>query len=108
MSDIYELSEAIEAQTNEWLEQNMQPLTPSQAEKAGLDHRAIGNVMFNDTTIAAVGEKSIRALEYYGGFEYVDSEATLVVGNVKFYMDADNRVARHLAEMTYTGDDSDE
>jgi len=60
------------------------------AEAIGLDCRA-GSVWVTEDAIVA--EHNTRSLDYYGGFEYVDTEYTARVGNYKVYFADDERVA---------------
>jgi hypothetical protein len=60
------------------------------AEDIGLDYRS-GNVYIsveNDYVASA----SARSIEYYGGFEYIDSEYTTALGHIKFYSGEHSRV----------------
>ena len=56
----------------------------------GLDPRA-GMLYVTDDAIVVRGRTG--SLEYYGGFEYVDSELTAQVGEYKVYFADDERVA---------------
>lgn len=65
------------------------------AEQLGLDRRAGYRLYVNADYIAAEGDGHM--LDYYGGFEYVDSEAVRVYGDYKFYSSDDERVREHIA-----------
>lgn len=60
------------------------------AEAIGLDCRA-GRVWVTEDAIVSEGHAG--SLDYYGGFEYVDTEYTAQVGNYKVYFADDERVA---------------
>lgn len=51
------------------------------AEKLGLDRRC-GEVIVGETWIATCDP---RTLDYYGGFEYIDPEHRLTLGDTVFY-----------------------
>jgi len=57
------------------------------ATEIGLDHRS-GKVYVGDGFIA-VKKVHNEVIRYYGGFEYVDAEFVVHVGNVVFYLDDD-------------------
>lgn len=63
------------------------------AEELGLDRRC-GSVWVSDDCIVARNNK--RNLEYYGGFEYVDPDFVLTVGDFRFYYSEDSRVRDHI------------
>lgn len=64
------------------------------ADKVGLDYRA-GSVYVLCNGI--VREGATNSLEYYGGFEYVDREYVIELGNWTFYSDDDERVRECIA-----------
>ena len=59
------------------------------ADKVGLDSRA-GWVFVGEDCIIVEG--STRAIDYYGGFEYVDSECRTQLGEYTIYMADNDRV----------------
>lgn len=61
------------------------------AESLGLDYRA-GSHIYVDRDYIAVKKRHRQALDYYGGFEYVDEEHVTVFGNYVFYNNEDERV----------------
>jgi len=64
------------------------------AHDLGLDDRC-GYLWVNEEYIAVeIGGAS--RLDYYGGFEYVDSDYIDVLGGYKFYSVEDSRVADHV------------
>ena len=64
------------------------------ADKLGLDSRS--GSLFVSPDCIAVYKANDRALQYYGGFEYVDSEFRHEMGDYVFYSAEDNRVRDHL------------
>lgn len=66
-------------------------MTKTKAENLGLDSRAGYNLYVNDDCIA-VTKYNDRTLQYYGGFEYVDSADRVELGEYVFYMAESDRV----------------
>jgi hypothetical protein len=66
------------------------------ANLLGLDPRC-GKLFVSPDCIAAY-KANDRALQYYGGFEYVDSEFRHEMGDYVFYSYEDSRVQGHLEE----------
>ncbi len=67
-----------------------QDIATVNAEAVGLDYRSgTGYVSVENDVIASA---SVRLIEYYGGFEYIDSEYTTSVGHIKFYSGETSRV----------------
>jgi hypothetical protein len=73
----------------------MDKATEVMPEDLGLDRRAAYRLYITDEVIA-VPKGDDRALQYYGGFEYVDKEYRHELGDWVFYSAEDDRVARHL------------
>ena len=65
------------------------------ASELGLDERC-GYVYVNEDCIV-VPYNYTRGLEYYGGFEYVDDEYKIRMGDFIVYMNEDDRVANAIA-----------
>ena len=72
----------------------------------GLDPRAAARMWVNNDCVA-VRAGSDRSLQYYGGFEYVDSDYRKDFGEFVFYLAEDSRVQDcidnledHLMEQT--------
>ena len=65
------------------------------ASELGLDERC-GYVYVNEDCIV-VQYNYTRGLEYYGGFEYVDDEYKIRMGDFIVYMNEDDRVADAIA-----------
>lgn len=57
-----------------------------------LDERSANRLWINNECIA-VELRYDRSLQYYGGFEYIDSEYRTQVGDYVFYSSEDSRVA---------------
>jgi len=66
------------------------------AEKLGLDRRS-GSLFISPDCIA-VYKANDRSLQYYGGFEYVDSQYRHEMGDFVFYSAEDDRVCGHLED----------
>jgi len=64
------------------------------AVKLGLDNRS-GSLFISPDCIA-VYKGNDRALQYYGGFEYVDKEFRHEMGDFVFYSSEDDRIQGHL------------
>ena len=60
------------------------------ASHFGLDYRA-GSLYVNKECIV-VDKQYDRSLQYYGGFEYVDSEYRVMMGDYVIYLRDDGRV----------------
>ena len=88
--DLFELIDNISELTDNFIG-NME-LVP--ANRLGLDPRC--GKLFISPDCIAVYKSSDRALQYYGGFEYVDSEYRHEMGDYVFYSGHDNRVRDHL------------
>lgn len=78
---------------------NMQEAYP---EAFGLDNRCARTMFFDDYCIAVLKHHD-RNLQYYGGFEYVDQQYRVEIGNYVFYMGEDERVADHLVTVREKG-----
>jgi hypothetical protein len=66
------------------------------ANRLGLDPRC--GKLFVSPDCIAVYKGNDRALQYYGGFEYVDKEFRHEMGDYVFYSHEDARVQGHLEE----------
>lgn len=89
---IYDLIEEINAQVTEYIGNNMKMCS---AEDLGLDIRCGSRFYVNEDGIA-VSNGNRRALEYYGGFEYIQSDCVESAGNYTFYLVEDERVRDHV------------
>jgi hypothetical protein len=54
-------------------------------EHASLDPRAFTGDVYIGEDFIAVCRRNARALDYYGGFEYVDDEDKATIGDYVFY-----------------------
>jgi hypothetical protein len=61
--------------------------------KLGLDQRSACRVWVSDECII-VDAGDDRSMQYYGGFEYVDSQYRVAVGDYVIYLADDGRVSR--------------
>ena len=60
------------------------------ADQVGLDHRCGSvHVSVNEDFIAV---NSTTRIEYYGGFEYIDSDYKTTIGHITFYSGEHSRV----------------
>lgn len=91
MQNINDLKEEIESRVEEIIDF----YTEVQPEELGLDRRSAYRLYVNEDYIA-VQNNERRTLDYYGGFEYVDSESVFTLGNYTFYSRDDDRVNEHL------------
>ena len=66
------------------------------AEKMGLDRRS--GTLFITPDCIATYKSNDRALQYYGGFEYVDNQYRHEMGDYVFYSAEDDRVRDHLEQ----------
>jgi hypothetical protein len=66
------------------------------AVKLGLDNRC--GSLFIDPDCIAVYKANDRSLQYYGGFEYVDTQYRHEMGDFVFYSAEDDRVRGHLEQ----------
>lgn len=70
-------------------------MTRVNVDQLGLDIRA-GYRLYVDENYIVVPVGDARSLDYYGGFEYVDSSCVQVMGDYKFYSSEDERVQGHI------------
>ena len=91
MSDIQDLIQTIENEAINFFN----GLEQVRANEVGLDSRC-GRIMIGDDFVAT---EDARALDYYGGFEYVDKEQTKIMGDYKVYFseDENDRVGKVIA-----------
>lgn len=91
MSNIDELREVMEERVEEVISL-YEKVKPSQL---GLDNRAAYE-LFVDECYIACHNSDRRSLDYYGGFEYVESSYVFTMGSYTFYSYEDSRVQDHL------------
>ena len=90
--DLFELIDNISELTDNFIG-NME-LVP--ANRLGLDPRC--GKLFVSPDCIGVYKGNDRTLQYYGGFEYVDSEYRHEMGDYVFYSAEDSRVQDHLEQ----------
>lgn len=90
---IYELYEQVNEQVEEYMaDQGAHTVRP---EQLGLDERAGHSLRVAHEWIA-VKTHHAGSLDYYGGFEYVEDDFKIVLGEWIFYLDEDERVYEHI------------
>lgn len=89
---IYDMIEEVSNVAMDFINENMKACGPLDL---GLDPRAGGTFYVGEDGIA-IRSGNRRALDYYGGFEYVPSDCVHVIGNYTFYLAEDSRVADHI------------
>jgi hypothetical protein len=90
---MYKLNETIENAVQKYIEESdVVEIGAHGLEELGLDFRC-GRILISvdEGFVAACNPRSI---EYYGGFEYIDSEFKLDAGDYRFYDREANRVDR--------------
>jgi hypothetical protein len=91
---VYDMSEAIVEVVERNVRNNFEMVN---ADRLGLDIRAGYKLFVNEDAIA-VAKHNDRTLQYYGGFEYVDAECRVEMGDFVFYMCDDERVRGHIEQ----------
>jgi hypothetical protein len=89
-TELYNIGQQVGAMVEE-------QMTEVQAEDVGLDRRAAHRLHVAKDTIA-VRKDQDGGLQYYGGFEYVEKEYRMEMGEWVFYFAEDERVADHLSQ----------
>lgn len=84
-------------QINDLVQTLLDASTEVQPEDLGLDRRAAYRlwVLPNSQGIM-VSKGADKSLQYYGGFEYVDKEYRVEMGDFVYYSGEDDRVMGHL------------
>ena len=90
--DLFDLIDNVTELTDNFVAK-MGKVNPKQL---GLDNRC--GKLFVSPDCIGVYKSNDRALQYYGGFEYVDSEYRHEMGDYVFYSAEDNRVRDHLEQ----------
>ena len=90
---MWELEQKVEELVNSYIEESEAVCV--NADQVGLDYRC-GMVYISvaDDFVAVSGNRSI---DYYGGFEYIDSDYKTVIGNMTFYSGEHSRVRDCIA-----------
>ena len=78
--------------TNELVEAKVQEMAVTNAAALGLDARA-GYRIYMSEDCLVVSKGNDRDLQYYGGFEYIDKQYRMELGNYVIYLAEVERVA---------------
>ena len=97
MSYLYDKLNSLQWEINQKVEAIIDEMREVKPEELGLDKRCAYH-LFIDEEYIAVQKSDLKNLRYYGGFEYVDEEHVLAIGDYVFYHAEDERVAGHLSE----------
>jgi hypothetical protein len=108
MQDIISYCEEV----NDELRRILNGMEYTSPDSMGLDRRAGYRLWINEDCIV-VDKANDRVLQYYGGFEYVDSEYRIEMGDYVIYLADDERVQGHIdtyyqrdEEGVYTDEDA--
>ena len=77
------------------------------ADRFGLDPRAGRAYVLLDEQLIVVESNYIRTFDYYGGFEYVDSESRQVYGDYTVFSCDDDRIAKAIEMFEYSDRNQD-
>jgi hypothetical protein len=91
MTDIYSIIE----DANDSMRQLVGQMDYAPADELGLDRRAAYRLWVSEDCII-VTKNEDRSLQYYGGFEYVDAEYRMEMGDYVIYLRDDDRVLEHI------------
>ena len=97
MSYLYDKLNSLQWEINQKVEAIIDEMREVRPDDLGLDKRCAYH-LFIDEEYIAVQKSDLKNLRYYGGFEYVDEEHVLAIGDYVFYHAEDERVAGHLSE----------
>ena len=97
MSYLYDKLNSLQWEINQKVEAIIDEMREVRPDDLGLDKRCAYH-LFIDEEYIAVQKSDLKNLRYYGGFEYVDEEHVLAIGEYVFYHAEDERVAGHLSE----------
>lgn len=81
------------------MEDELKEMSKEQRDATGIDRRALYDAWYNEDVLV-IHVTNRRNLDYYGGFEYVDSDHVLVVGEYVVYSGESNRVREVLDHLT--------
>lgn len=102
---MYKLNETIEKAVQKYIEESdVVEIGAHGLEELGLDFRC-GRILIS-VDEGFVASCNTRSIEYYGGFEYIDSEFKLDAGDYRFYdreADRVDRVIRFYRELIQDG-----
>jgi len=93
--NVDDLIDDINYRVDMWVQTNTRTIKP---EEVGLDNRSAWELNVGDECIAVPTTKR-GPLEYYGGFEYVESDCVRTVGDWTFYLAGDSRVDKILGKV---------
>ena len=85
---MWELERQVEELVMKYLEES--DAVYVNADAAGLDYRC-GSIHISDSE-DFIAVNSTYSIEYYGGFEYIDSDYKTTIGHVTFYSGEHSRV----------------
>lgn len=96
-----EFIDNINCKVEAFVRNNTDSITP---DNAGLDNRC-GMLYINEDAII-VNKQNDSRLQYYGGFQYVDNEYRIELGDYILYLAEDSRVSEHI-ERFYSKEDTE-
>ena len=97
MSYLYDKLNSLQWEINQKVEAIIDEMREVKPEELNLDQRSAYRLYVDEEYIAVQKGSDLRTLRYYGGFEYVDEEYVLELGEYVFYHSEDERVAGHLS-----------
>jgi len=102
---MYQLLETIQNAVQKYIEESdVVEIGATGLEELGLDFRC-GRILIS-VDEGFVAARSPRSIEYYGGWEYIDSEFKLDAGDYRFYdreADRVDRVIQYYRELVQEG-----
>ena len=98
MSYMYDKLNSLQWEINQKVKAIIDEMTEVLPEDLYLDKRSAYRLYVDKEYIAVHKGHDLKALCYYGGFEYVDEEHVTVLGDYIFYSADDERVQGHLDE----------
>lgn len=69
-------------------------------KRTHLDPRALGSYIWISEDFVAIKKFGCNALDYYGGFEYIDKDCRYTLGDYVFYSADDERVQSLLDDLS--------
>jgi len=105
---MWELEQKIEELVANFLEES--DAVCVRADKVGLDYRCGMVYVSIDEDFIAVSHNT-NSIEYYGGFEYIDSEYITRLGHMTFYSGETSRVQdciEHYIEFCWNNNDNNQ
>ena len=82
------------------IDSHVEGLRKVSAKELGLDYRCRTAWVSDELDCIIVEKRDVSAINYFGGFEYVDKESVCELGDYTIYKNTDNRVQdalEHLA-----------